>query len=135
VCEREQLSADVSCPQDNGGGMRHEDIPEMLGRVLSGTKFGVRQTRGKFGLGAKMALIWSKVPAFARPSDRNLAPATAACADWLVISNAYEGTPVCCWQMSTGMPVEVLSAKPGQSFMSYYKLDIDIHKYAGHLCC
>ena len=26
------------------------------------------------------------------------------------------------------MPVEVLSAKPGQSFMSYYKLDIDIHK-------
>ena len=45
--------------------MRHEDIPEMLGRVLSGTKFGVRQTRGKFGLGAKMALIWSKVRAAA----------------------------------------------------------------------
>lgn len=41
--------------------MKHEDIPDMLGRVLSGTKFGVRQTRGKFGLGAKMALIWSKV--------------------------------------------------------------------------
>ncbi len=33
-------------------------------------------------------------------------------------------------QMSTGMPVEVLSAKPGQSFISYYKLDIDIHKCA-----
>ena len=32
----------------------------MLGRVLSGSKHGVRQTRGKFGLGAKMALIWSK---------------------------------------------------------------------------
>lgn len=47
--------------QDNGAGMRHDDIPDMLGRVLSGTKFGVRQTRGKFGLGAKMALIWSKV--------------------------------------------------------------------------
>lgn len=29
------------------------------------------------------------------------------------------------------MPVEVLSAKPGQSYMSYYKLDIDIHKCAG----
>ena len=28
--------------------------------VLSGSKYGVRQTRGKFGLGAKMALIWSK---------------------------------------------------------------------------
>jgi DNA topoisomerase VI subunit B len=26
----------------------------------TGSKYGVRQTRGKFGLGAKMALIWSK---------------------------------------------------------------------------
>lgn len=28
--------------------------------MLSGTKYGVRQTRGKFGLGAKMTLIWGK---------------------------------------------------------------------------
>ena len=46
--------------KDNGKGMQHDDIPNMLGRVLSGTKYGVRQTRGKFGLGSKMALIWSK---------------------------------------------------------------------------
>ena len=46
--------------KDNGKGMAHDDIPNMLGRVLSGTKYGVRQTRGKFGLGSKMALIWSK---------------------------------------------------------------------------
>ena len=47
--------------QDNGTGMPHGDIPQLLGRVLSGTKYGVQQTRGKFGLGAKMALIWSKM--------------------------------------------------------------------------
>ena len=47
--------------QDNGTGMPHKDIPQLLGRVLSGTKYGVQQTRGKFGLGAKMALIWSKM--------------------------------------------------------------------------
>lgn len=47
--------------KDNGSGMPHTDIPDMLGRVLSGTKYGVKQTRGKFGLGAKMALIWSKM--------------------------------------------------------------------------
>lgn len=46
---------------DNGCGMAHDDIPNMLGRVLSGTKYGVRQARGKFGLGSKMALIWSKM--------------------------------------------------------------------------
>jgi DNA topoisomerase VI subunit B len=46
--------------RDNGCGMHHDKIPDLLGRVLSGSKYGVRQTRGKFGLGAKMALIWSK---------------------------------------------------------------------------
>lgn len=46
--------------RDNGCGMTHDAIPDLLGRVLSGSKYGVRQTRGKFGLGAKMALIWSK---------------------------------------------------------------------------
>ncbi|KAL7574224.1 hypothetical protein ACA910_012481 [Epithemia clementina (nom. ined.)] len=46
--------------KDNGCGMSHNAIPNLLGRVLSGSKYGVRQTRGKFGLGSKMALIWSK---------------------------------------------------------------------------
>ena len=49
----------ITCT-DNGAGMKHEKIPDMFGRVLAGSKYGVRQTRGKFGLGAKMALIWSK---------------------------------------------------------------------------
>ena len=46
---------------DNGGGMPHGEIPKMFGTVLSGTKYGVRQERGKFGLGSKMVLIWSKM--------------------------------------------------------------------------
>ncbi|XP_002981289.2 DNA topoisomerase 6 subunit B isoform X1 [Selaginella moellendorffii] len=79
----------VSC-KDNGKGMPHDDIPNMLGRVLSGTKYGLKQTRGKFGLGAKMALIWSK--------------------------------------MSTGLPIEISSAMKGQKFISFCRLDIDIHK-------
>ena len=49
----------ITC-RDNGCGMPHEKIPDFLGRVLAGSKYGVRQTRGKFGLGAKMALIWAK---------------------------------------------------------------------------
>ena len=49
----------VTC-LDNGGGMPHASIPPMLGIVLSSTKYGVKQTRGKFGLGAKMALVWAK---------------------------------------------------------------------------
>uniref|UniRef100_A0A0E0LZ76 DNA topoisomerase 6 subunit B n=1 Tax=Oryza punctata TaxID=4537 RepID=A0A0E0LZ76_ORYPU len=84
----------VTC-KDNGRGMPHDDIPNMLGRVLSGTKYGLRQTRGKFGLGAKMALIWSK--------------------------------------MSTGLPIEIKSSMKGQSFISFCRLDIDIHKNVPHV--
>ena len=81
--------------KDNGKGMAHEDIPNMLGRVLSGTKYGVRQARGKFGLGAKMALIWAK--------------------------------------QTTGQPITVRSAKPGQSFVSAYTLDLDLRTNAPHI--
>jgi DNA topoisomerase VI subunit B len=81
--------------RDNGVGMPHASIPDLLGRVLSGTKYGVCQTRGKFGLGAKMALIWSK--------------------------------------MSTGLPIEVRSARKGSPTISFYRLDIDIHRNEPHV--
>ncbi|KAL9272640.1 DNA topoisomerase 6 subunit B-like protein [Drosera capensis] len=84
----------VTC-KDNGRGMPHDDIPNMLGRVLSGTKYGLKQTRGKFGLGAKMALIWSK--------------------------------------MSTGLPIEIKSAMQGQAYLSFCRLDIDIHRNTPHI--
>lgn len=84
----------VTC-KDNGRGMPHDDIPNMFGRVLSGTKYGLKQTRGKFGLGAKMALIWSK--------------------------------------MSTGLPIEISSSMRDQDYMSFCRLDIDIHRNMPHV--
>ncbi|KAK1305632.1 DNA topoisomerase 6 subunit B [Acorus calamus] len=84
----------VTC-KDNGRGMPHDDIPNMFGRVLSGTKYGLKQTRGKFGLGAKMALIWSK--------------------------------------MSTGLPIEISSSMRSQNYISFCRLDIDIHRNIPHI--
>ena len=46
--------------KDNGCGMKHDKIPDLLGRVLSGSKYGVRQTRGKFGLGEYTAYSYRK---------------------------------------------------------------------------
>ena len=43
--------------RDNGCGMAHGAIPDLLGRVLSGSKYGVRQTRGKFGLGERNEVV------------------------------------------------------------------------------
>merc|ERR1719320_251314 len=59
VSEKRVSFFKITC-LDNGIGMPHDEIPQMLGVVLSSTKYGVKQTRGKFGLGAKMALVWSK---------------------------------------------------------------------------
>ena len=50
---KEKMYYDISC-RDNGCGIAPEQIGNMLGKVLSGSKQGLKQTRGKFGLGAKM---------------------------------------------------------------------------------
>ncbi len=46
--------------RDNGIGIHHADIPKLFGRVLTGSNYGERQSRGRFGLGAKMVLIYSQ---------------------------------------------------------------------------
>ncbi len=44
---------------DNGKGMPDSKIPVLLGKVLTSTKYRVKQHRGRFGLGLKMAIIYS----------------------------------------------------------------------------
>ncbi|MEX0567898.1 MAG: DNA topoisomerase VI subunit B [Candidatus Njordarchaeota archaeon] len=44
---------------DNGKGMPDEKIPVLLGKVLTSTKYKVKQHRGRFGLGLKMAIIYA----------------------------------------------------------------------------
>ena len=48
----------LSC-RDNGVGVSRELIPQLFGTVLAGTKYGAQQTRGRFGLGSKMVLLYS----------------------------------------------------------------------------
>lgn len=84
--------------RDNGCGMSHDAIPNLLGRVLSGSKYGVRQTRGKFGLGAKMALIWSKkstgLPIHITTSHRpNGGPPTSHVSECLLDIDIYRNCP------------------------------------------
>jgi DNA topoisomerase VI subunit B len=52
---KETMYYEIQCI-DNGCGINTDEIGNMLGRVLSGSKHGLRQTRGKFGLGAKMVM-------------------------------------------------------------------------------
>ena len=126
----EQMYYRITC-RDNGCGMPHEKIPDFLGRVLAGSKYGVRQTRGKFGLGAKMALIWSKKSTGlpiqvktahstqSRPTNNNETPSTAA-------SSTSTATPILPQAISTAS----IRAPPKVSFC---KLDIDIYKNLPHV--
>ena len=43
--------------KDNGSGVPEREIADSFGRVLTGSNYGVRQSRGRFGLGAKMVLL------------------------------------------------------------------------------
>jgi DNA topoisomerase-6 subunit B len=47
--------------KDNGKGMRKEDIPVLIGKMLTGTKFTLKQSRGTFGLGGSLALLYGQV--------------------------------------------------------------------------
>jgi DNA topoisomerase-6 subunit B len=47
--------------EDNGIGIPHDIIPSAFGQVLFGSKYKLRQTRGTFGLGGKMAILYGQV--------------------------------------------------------------------------
>jgi len=125
----------ISC-RDNGCGIAHDRIPDSLGRVLAGSKYGVRQTRGKFGLGAKMALIWAKkstgmpievTTAHGPPWQQQRKIESAASSSAYSASSNYSAS-----QTSSAAPPVV--ALPNQHLesapakISRCILDIDIHK-------
>ena len=47
--------------EDNGSGMPPEVIPSAFGQILFGSKYRLRQTRGTFGLGGKMAILYGQI--------------------------------------------------------------------------
>ncbi|MBS7287778.1 MAG: DNA topoisomerase VI subunit B [Candidatus Freyarchaeota archaeon] len=47
--------------EDNGFGVPPSEVPFAFGKFLYGSKFGVKQRRGIFGLGISMALLYSQV--------------------------------------------------------------------------
>ncbi len=47
--------------QDNGSGIRREDAPRLLGRMLTSTRFALKQSLGTFGLGGSLALLYGQI--------------------------------------------------------------------------
>ncbi len=58
--------------EDNGIGVPRNEVPQVFGRVFYGSKYVLRQSRGIFGLGVKMAVLYSQIttgkPIFVRSS-------------------------------------------------------------------
>ena len=58
--------------EDNGSGVPARHIPAAFGQVLFGSKYKLRQTRGTFGLGGTMALLYGQItthkPAYIKSS-------------------------------------------------------------------
>ena len=47
--------------KDNGPGIDSKHVPLAFGTVLYGSKFGLKQARGMFGLGATMAILYGQI--------------------------------------------------------------------------
>lgn len=133
----EQMYYRITC-RDNGCGMPHEKIPDFLGRVLAGSKYGVRQTRGKFGLGAKMALIWSKkstglpiqVKTAHSTQNRPTNFATSSSGGTDTASTNASSTSTTTPIIPQGISTATIRPPPK---VSYCKLDIDIYKNLPHV--
>jgi DNA topoisomerase VI subunit B len=134
----------ITC-KDNGCGMPHDKIPDFLGRVLAGSKYGVRQTRGKFGLGAKMALIWSKkstglpievktahgVPkASSSSSSSAFASASSSQSSALFgrVIGSDGGTGSTGDTDGSSAPAALIPKEAAPAKVSYCRLDIDIYR-------
>ena len=59
--ERRDPKPYILTVRDNGPGMDAEHIPLAFGTVLYGSKFGLKQARGMFGLGATMAILYGQI--------------------------------------------------------------------------
>ncbi|RLF79013.1 DNA topoisomerase VI subunit B [Thermococci archaeon] len=46
---------------DNGTGVPHKYVPQAFGQVFFGSKYVLRQSRGTFGLGGKMAYLYGQI--------------------------------------------------------------------------
>ncbi len=49
--------------EDNGIGIPYTHVPKAFGQLLYSSKYVLRQTRGMFGLGAKMAVLYGQMTA------------------------------------------------------------------------
>ena len=47
--------------EDNGSGVPARHIPQAFGQVFYGSKYRLRQTRGTFGLGGTMAILYGQI--------------------------------------------------------------------------
>ncbi|RLE57852.1 MAG: DNA topoisomerase VI subunit B [Thermoprotei archaeon] len=47
--------------EDNGIGVPKEEVPKVFGMVFYGSKYKIRQSRGVFGLGVKMAVLYAQI--------------------------------------------------------------------------
>lgn len=47
--------------EDNGTGICPENAPKLLGKMLTGTKYAQKQSRGTFGLGGALALLYGQI--------------------------------------------------------------------------
>jgi len=47
--------------EDNGSGIPPRHIPSAFGQVLFGSKYKLKQSRGTFGLGGKMAILYGQI--------------------------------------------------------------------------
>lgn len=79
--------------QDNGPGVEPKYVPDAFARVFYGSKFQLKQSRGMFGMGATMAILYGQVTTNKPVLVTTSVDGEKAYVFWLMV-NIHDNTPL-----------------------------------------
>jgi len=79
---------------DNGIGVPVEEIPSVFARVFYGSKYVLRQTRGIFGLGIKMTVLYSQITTGRPLYVQSSTPESPVIAEYELLINIKMNLPI-----------------------------------------
>ncbi len=80
--------------EDNGVGIPANEVPNVFGRVFYGSKYKLRQSRGIFGLGVKMAVLYAQMTTGKPIRVRTATPKSKSIHEFEILIDITNNRPV-----------------------------------------
>jgi len=80
--------------RDNGVGIPPKEVPNVFGKVFYGSKYKLRQSRGVFGLGVKMAVLYAQMTTGSPTLIRTALPKSKNVYEYQILIDISKNQPI-----------------------------------------